>query len=114
MRSIIMIIISLLLTQCTSIKQIDFQNRKVQQGNILSLNRVNKIKIGMSKNEVNNLLGSSLITPDFDDDLWEYVYTQHHGNGAMKIKHLTLTFDKNDRISQIDMPTSLSSNTKMN
>ncbi len=90
--------LALSLTNCMSY---DFSRRVVQQGNLLSQDKLNRLHIGMSKNDAAMLMGTSLMSPVFNNDRWDYAYTWRKGNGQMKLKNLTLYF-KNDKIVQIE------------
>lgn len=82
-------------------KNYDFSRKYVQQGNILSKARVDRLKIGMSKSDVAILMGTSSISPLFNNDRWDYAYTWRKTNKPMIVRHLVLTF-KNDRLVHIE------------
>jgi outer membrane protein assembly factor BamE len=86
------------LTHCSSY---DFSRRVVQQGNLLPQSKVEKLKPGMSKEDVAILMGSSLLNPPFDHDRWDYAFSWRRGNGSNKIRHLVVYF-KNNRIIRIE------------
>jgi outer membrane protein assembly factor BamE len=77
------------LSHCASY---DFSRRIVEQGNMLSAEKVNKLKIGMSKNEIAVLLGTSLLSPTFNNDRWDYAYTLRKGSGSLIVQNLSLYF----------------------
>lgn len=87
----ILILISIVLsfTHCTTY---DFSKTKVQQGNILSPARIAHLKLGMSKSDVAILMGTSLTSPLFREDRWDYAYTWRRGSGDNIVRHLTLYF----------------------
>jgi outer membrane protein assembly factor BamE len=95
---LISISIALSITSCTSY---DFARRVVQQGNILSASGIAKLKPGMSKNEVAIIMGSSLLTPPFTQDRWDYAYTWRRGTDGDKIQHLVIYFN-HDRLIRIE------------
>lgn len=92
------IILTLTLTHCTSY---DFSRRLVEQGNLLPQSMIARLKTGMSKNDVAILTGTSLLSPTFNNDRWDYAYTVRRGNGALRVQNLVLYF-RNDRLSQIE------------
>lgn len=96
----LMIVIFGLLTSCVSY---DLSRQIVQQGNLLPEARVNKLKIGMSKESVAQVLGTSLITPLFDNNHWDYAFTIKHANDPMMIKRVSLDF-ANNRLVKISEP----------
>jgi outer membrane protein assembly factor BamE len=83
------ILIALSLSQCASY---DFSRRITQQGNLLPQEKVDRLRIGMSKNNAAILMGTSLISPTFNNDRWDYAYTWRRGNGPMAIRHASLYF----------------------
>ncbi len=66
---------------------------KVQQGNLLPQSRIDRLQVGMTKEEVERIMGTSLLMTPFSDSHWDYAYTYRLGNGAMTKKHLVLDFD---------------------
>lgn len=90
--------LALSLTNCMSY---DFARRVVQQGNLLSQEKLSRLKIGMSKNDASILMGTSLMSPMFDNDRWDYAFTQRKGNSATLVHNLTLYFS-NDRLVRIE------------
>lgn len=73
----------------------------VQQGNVLSAERVANLKLGMSKRQVRFLLGTPLLIDFFHVDRWDYSYTIRRGHQAMEIKRLALYF-KDDALVRIE------------
>lgn len=90
--------ISACLASCNSY---NFSRHVTQQGNLLTPNVVNRLKIGMSKPDVAILVGSSLLSPLFNNDRWDYAYTKQVGNHFTRMNHLVLTF-KHDRLTAIE------------
>lgn len=72
-----------------------FPDRVVQQGNYLPEKKVKELRVGMSKQQVETLLGSSLIASTFDKERIDYAFTYKRGSNPMKLKHLTLTLRHN-------------------
>ncbi|HEX5306378.1 MAG TPA: outer membrane protein assembly factor BamE [Dyella sp.] len=65
----------------------------VQQGNILTKEAVAQLKPGMTKRQVLVLMGSPSVASPFEQDRWDYVSTQQHRGGEIKIRTFTLTFN---------------------
>jgi len=81
----------------------------IQQGNELSSAQVNQLKLGMSKDEVQFILGTPVLTDDLNNDRWDYVYTLKLERQPIQVKHLTLYFT-NGSLAKIEGDKSLSSN----
>ena len=60
----------------------------IQQGNIISQAMVAKIKLGMSREEVENILGLPILSNSFNEDHLAYVYTFQHNGGIITRKNL--------------------------
>lgn len=90
----------LLLLALASCASYDNTNRIVQQGNLLPESKIRQLHKGMSKTEVASLMGTSLISPMFNNNRWDYAYTWRKGSGVDDIKYVVIYF-KNDRVSGI-------------
>jgi outer membrane protein assembly factor BamE len=89
---ILLIALVLTLTQCMSY---DFARRAVQQGNLLPQNKVERLRVGMSKEDVAILMGTSLLSPTFNNNRWDYAYTWQRGNSTMEVRNIVLYFTHN-------------------
>ncbi len=64
------ITIALSLSACSSwVYRID-----IPQGNYLEQKSIDKIQVGMTKEQVKFVLGSPVLIDSFDNDTWNYVY----------------------------------------
>ena len=94
MRTILILISFLTLTSCAY--KID-----VQQGNTIEDDKLNQLKTGMNKQQVQFLMGTALLVDPFHPQRWEYVYSFRKGGEDMKRKRVTLVF-KDGVLSKID------------
>lgn len=94
----ISIILSLTLTQCASY---DFARRITQQGNLLPQSKVDRLRVGMSKNDAAILMGTSIMSPTFNNERWDYAYTWRRGTGPIAIKTVVIYF-KGNSIARIE------------
>jgi outer membrane protein assembly factor BamE len=65
----------------------------VQQGNLLDKTVVDQLKPGMTKRQVIVLMGTPSVSSPFDASRWDYVSTQSHRGGPIKLRTFTLTFN---------------------
>ncbi|WP_019217870.1 outer membrane protein assembly factor BamE [Legionella tunisiensis] len=86
---LISIALTLTLTHCTDY---DFSRRIVQQGNLLPQSKIERLRLGMSKHDVAILMGTSLLSPTFNNERWDYAYTWRKGGNAMRVRNLSLYF----------------------
>ncbi|TAL58465.1 MAG: outer membrane protein assembly factor BamE [Legionella sp.] len=89
---LITLIASFTLTQCASY---DFARRVRQQGNLLPQSSINRLKIGMSKEDVAILMGTSLLSPMFNNNRWDYAYSWRKGSGTLTVRNVSLYFNNN-------------------
>ena len=80
------------LTNCASY---DFSRRVVQQGNLLPQEKIDRLKVGMTKKDTAILMGTSLLSPVFNTNRWDYAYSLRKGNGELQVRSLSLYFSHN-------------------
>ena len=88
---IIGVIASLWLTGCSRwhlVHKID-----VQQGNVITQDEVNLLEPGMSRRQVQFVMGSPMIADVFHQDRWDYIYVMWPGYGEPTGVHITLYFE---------------------
>lgn len=73
----------------------------VQQGNIISEEMVDSLELGMTKRQVNFVLGTPLLTDFFHTNRWDYTYTIKRGHAKMEQRNLTLYFQE-EQLVRID------------
>lgn len=103
MRTGLTVILAACLFTLTGCKSYDFASRVVQQGNLLPTSKIERLKLGMSKEEVAILMGTSLLSPLFNNNRWDYAYTWRKGNGRTEKRHLSLYF-KGNKLACIQHP----------
>ena len=87
--------LSLALNAC-AIYRID-----VQQGNVLTPEAVDKLKIGMNRHTVKSILGVPTLNDPFRPDRWDYIYSLKLGNeNKQQQSHVTLLFNE-DKLKDI-------------
>jgi outer membrane protein assembly factor BamE len=66
----------------------------VQQGNRIEQEAVDQLKPGMTKKQVEFLLGTPLIVDPFHEDRWDYVYSYQRGGGKREQTRMTVFFER--------------------
>lgn len=101
------LIASLFLSGCSSdpiVNRLPFVYRiDIQQGNVITQDMVDQLRMGMSKRQVQFILGAPLLTDPFHAQRWDYVYIYEpgsHGKSETTEQRLTLLFD-DDRVIAI-------------
>lgn len=101
------IAIALSLSACSSwVYRID-----IPQGNYLEQKSIDKIQVGMTKEQVKFVLGSPVLVDSFDKDTWNYVYRFKSGRSEKldTQKNFTMKFE-NDKLVSADGDFELSEN----
>lgn len=91
------IAIALSLSACSSwIYRID-----IPQGNYLEQKSIDKIQVGMTKEQVKFVLGSPVMIDTFDKDTWNYVYRFKSGRSEKSNmqKSFTIKFENEKLVS---------------
>lgn len=88
--------IASLITSGCAIYRID-----VQQGNVIEQEAVDQLKPGMSKKQVEFLLGTPTLVDPFHLDRWDYLYSYKPGRGKREQTHISLYFT-DDKLARIE------------
>jgi outer membrane protein assembly factor BamE len=92
------------LSSLTACHYLSFAQTKTQQGNLLQYEKLKKLKIGMHKTDAAIILGNSLITPTFQKNRWDYVFTFQRGEGPIMVKRTSLFFENDKLVKIIKIP----------
>ncbi len=88
-KRLIVILTSLLvLNGCKVLYKMD-----INQGNLLSKSQVEQIKPGMSKRQIEVLVGTPTMLSPFDQDRWNYITSVSKRGGKPEIKNFALVFE---------------------
>lgn len=72
----------------------DYSRKFVQQGNLISAKKIQRLRLGMTKEDAAILMGTSLLSPTFDENRWDYAYTLRTGAANPKVISYSLYFSK--------------------
>jgi outer membrane protein assembly factor BamE len=73
----------------------------VQQGNFVSQEMVDQLKVGMTPAQVRFVLGTPLLTDPFHADRWDYPFRLKKDDGEVISSRVTVHFE-NDRLARIE------------
>ena len=85
-----LILASVSLTSCAEFPGV--YKVKVEQGNIITKEMVDKLEVGQTKEQVKFILGSPLIEDTFTEDQWDYAYRIKHDDKYLQTSNLVVTF----------------------
>ncbi len=97
---LLLTMVSLLAVGCSklSLHRVD-----VYQGNYIEAQRLENLKPGMSKADVQLLLGTPLVRDVYDSSTWYYTFYHSSSEGDIKdLQRLRLHFDPNGRYLYYD------------
>lgn len=65
----------------------------IQQGNIIEEEQLQQLEPGMSRQQVEFVMGTPLLVDSFHENRWDYVYMLREDNKVHTREHVTLFFD---------------------
>jgi outer membrane protein assembly factor BamE len=74
---------------------------EIRQGNYITPEMREKLKLGMNKTQVRYVLGTPMISDAFHGNRWDYVYRLERDGRLVEEQRLTLYFD-GDNLVKID------------
>ena len=95
MRALIVMLASLCVTAC--IYRID-----IQQGNLLEDSDVEQVEVGMTRSQVQFLLGTPMVADSFHRDRWDYAYYLRHGKSRDVDRRWLIVYFENERVARVD------------
>lgn len=87
-----------LLSSCGSVTSFAFPGvyrLNIPQGNIITQEMVDQLRPGLTKRQVNFILGTPLVKDTFNQDRWDYLYSFQPGGGERVQERLTVYFENN-------------------
>jgi outer membrane protein assembly factor BamE len=71
------------------------------QGNVVTREQAEALRLGMSKSQVRDILGTPLLTSVFRTDRWDYAFTLQRQGAEPQSRHFAVYF-KDDLLEQFD------------
>lgn len=87
------------LNACTYLKFPGVYRIAVQQGNIIEQKKVDQLKVGMTKRQVQFVMGTPLVNDVFTHDRWDYVYQLRRGEKTLRQRRFTVYFEDDKLVS---------------
>lgn len=75
----------------------------IQQGNVVTQEQLARVKPGMNRLQVRDVLGSPLLTDTFHADRWDYIFTLRQSGRPLQRRDVVLIFE-GDVLKKIDAP----------
>jgi outer membrane protein assembly factor BamE len=95
-------------TYMPAIEQFGVYKLDINQGNYLTQDMVEKLKVGQTRVQVRQALGTPLLTSAFHDNRWDYVYQYSRHGRVVEKRQFTVYFvdEKLARWEGDDLPVS--------
>ena len=97
---LILLYASVLMAGCSSLEFPGAYRIAVHQGNIISQDEIDKLAVGMTRRQVQYVLGTPLVKDTFNQDRWDYYYSVRDSEGKTTRKHISVFF-VNDGLQKI-------------
>lgn len=79
----------------------------IQQGNFVTLDMVDKLQAGQTKDQVRFILGTPMLTDVFHQERWDFIFRSAKGWNDPEKRRLTVFFDKSEKLEKweaVDVP----------
>lgn len=103
------LLLSLGVTACSTVKKVVYRI-DVPQGNYLEQDRIDQLKVGMNKEQVQYLLGSPILKDAFATQRWDYVFIKREGHNDPIQHTLFVYFNQNELVSDIQLDEPIAEN----
>lgn len=103
------ITLSVALTLVSGCSYVGVYKRDIPQGNLVTQEMVSQLQPGMTQEQVTYVMGRPLLEAPFDANQWDYVFRLDKAYAGVEQRRVTLTFDPQGRLVNIDQEGDLSS-----
>ena len=98
MKKIFILIIALIITSCASA---NLYRVTVTQGTVFNQEDIDKLQVGMSKDQVVFILGNPTFENFFEPDVWNYFYQVAKGDEILAENKIKVQFDTNGLLEEV-------------
>ena len=74
----------------------------IQQGNLLDEEDITQVDLGMTRSQVQFLLGTPMVSDSFHRDRWDYAYYYRRGRSPNADRRWVVVYFQNDRVQRIE------------
>jgi outer membrane protein assembly factor BamE len=71
----------------------------IEQGNIVTQDMVDQLKPGMSRRQVNFIMGTALIEDTFNRNRWDYIFVLRNGSTVLDQSKMTVEFEQDSLVN---------------
>ncbi|HET8697035.1 MAG TPA: outer membrane protein assembly factor BamE [Gammaproteobacteria bacterium] len=74
----------------------------IQQGNLLDQDKIDQVEVGMTRKQVQFLLGTPMVSDTFHRDRWDYAYYLKLGRSEDVERRWFVVYFDGDRVTRFD------------
>jgi len=74
----------------------------IQQGNLLDDSDIDQVEVGMTRSQVQFLLGTPMVEDSFHRDRWDYAYYLRHGRNREVERRWVIVHFQNERVARVE------------
>ena len=74
----------------------------VQQGNLLEDKDIGQVEVGMTRSQVQFLLGTPMVSDSFHRDRWDYAYYFRQGRSRDVQHRWLIVYFQNERVARVE------------
>lgn len=88
------------LAACSSLEFPGVYRLPIDQGNVITQEMIDKLKIGMTRSQVEYVMGTPLVRDTFSPDRWDYIYSLNDRNNDKQERHHLTAFFVDEKLSE--------------
>lgn len=74
----------------------------INQGNFITQKQIETLKIGMTKEQVQFVMGTPMLSSIYENNIWYYVFREWPTHENVSQQLYTLTFDAQNQLSKVE------------
>ena len=74
----------------------------IQQGNLLDDDDIVQVQVGMTRSQVQFLLGTPMVADSFHRDRWDYAYYLNRGRSPEREQRWVVVYFGEDRVTRVE------------
>ena len=74
----------------------------IQQGNLLESDAIEQVEVGMTRSQVQFLLGTPMVSDAFHQDRWDYAYFLRRGRSRDVDRRWIVVYFEEDRVVRLE------------
>ncbi|MFN9708959.1 MAG: outer membrane protein assembly factor BamE [Burkholderiales bacterium] len=99
----VLVLATALLSACAGPQWSFIYKAEVVQGNVITKEQAERLKLVMERDQVRDILGSPMIADIFHADRWDYMFTIRRPGAAAQQRHVVALFQA-DRLKSLEAP----------